>query len=69
MNWSSQSFPPGQWRRPDAARIRSGAMPAKARDELAGGTPGKGLIHPQQVAKAVSDQAAGSENVLRSGYA
>src|SRR3954469_4307877 len=27
-------------------------------DELAMGTPGSGLIHPQQVAKAVSDQAA-----------
>src|SRR4051794_919899 len=27
-------------------------------DELAKGTPGNGLIHPQQVAKAVSDQAA-----------
>ncbi|MEA3106195.1 MAG: hypothetical protein QOI88_800 [Gammaproteobacteria bacterium] len=34
---------------------------AKARkelDQLAAGTPGKGLIHPQQVAKAISDQAA-----------
>src|SRR5258705_4681305 len=34
---------------------------AKARkelDELAKGTPGKRLIHPQQVAKAISDQAA-----------
>jgi pyruvate dehydrogenase (quinone) len=34
---------------------------AKARkrlDELAVGTPGKRLIHPQQIAKAVSDQAA-----------
>ena len=34
---------------------------AKARkglDELAKGTPGKKLIHPQQVAKAISDQAA-----------
>jgi pyruvate dehydrogenase (quinone) len=34
---------------------------AKARrqlDDLAKGTPGKGLIHPQQVAKAISDQAA-----------
>jgi pyruvate dehydrogenase (quinone) len=27
-------------------------------DELAVGTPGKRLIHPQQIAKAVSDQAA-----------
>lgn len=27
-------------------------------DELAAGTPGKRLIHPQQIAKAVSDQAA-----------
>jgi pyruvate dehydrogenase (quinone) len=34
---------------------------AKARkelDELAKGTPGKRLIHPQQIAKAISDQAA-----------
>jgi pyruvate dehydrogenase (quinone) len=34
---------------------------AKARkglDDLALGTPGKGLIHPQQVAKAISDHAA-----------
>ncbi|HUK07229.1 MAG TPA: ubiquinone-dependent pyruvate dehydrogenase [Stellaceae bacterium] len=34
---------------------------AKARkqlDELAIGTPGRGLIHPQQVAKAISDHAA-----------
>jgi pyruvate dehydrogenase (quinone) len=35
---------------------------AKARkglDDLAKGSPGKGLIHPQQVAKAISDRAAG----------
>ena len=34
---------------------------AKARkelDDLAKGTPGKRLIHPQQIAKAISDQAA-----------
>jgi pyruvate dehydrogenase (quinone) len=34
---------------------------AKARkqlDDLAGGTPGRGLIHPQQIAKAISDRAA-----------
>jgi pyruvate dehydrogenase (quinone) len=34
---------------------------AKARkglDDLAVGKPGKGLLHPQQVAKAISDQAA-----------
>jgi len=30
----------------------------KSLDELAVGTPGKRLIHPQQVAKALSDQAA-----------
>ena len=30
----------------------------KALDDLAVGTPGKRLIHPQQVAKAISDQAA-----------
>src|SRR6202049_4528562 len=35
---------------------------AKARkdlDKLAVGSPGRGLIHPQQVAKVISDQAAG----------
>lgn len=31
----------------------------KELDDLAVGKPGKGLIHPQQVAKAISDQAAG----------
>jgi pyruvate dehydrogenase (quinone) len=30
----------------------------KELDELAVGRPGKGLIHPQQIAKAISDQAA-----------
>jgi pyruvate dehydrogenase (quinone) len=30
----------------------------KALDELAVGAPGKGLIHPQQIAKAVGEQAA-----------
>jgi pyruvate dehydrogenase (quinone) len=30
----------------------------KALDDLAAGKPGKGLLHPQQVAKAISDQAA-----------
>jgi pyruvate dehydrogenase (quinone) len=34
------------------------AKARKALDELAVGTPGKRLIHPQQIAKAVSDQAA-----------
>jgi pyruvate dehydrogenase (quinone) len=34
------------------------AKARKALDELAVGTPGKRLIHPQQVAKAISDQAA-----------
>ena len=34
------------------------AKARKALDELAVGTPGKRLIHPQQVAKALSDQAA-----------
>ena len=34
------------------------AQARRALDELAVGTPGKGLIHPQQVAKAISDQAA-----------
>jgi pyruvate dehydrogenase (quinone) len=34
------------------------AKARKALDDLAVGTPGKGLIHPQQIAKAISDQAA-----------
>ena len=31
----------------------------KGLDDLAAGTPGKALIHPQQIAKAISDRAAG----------
>jgi pyruvate dehydrogenase (quinone) len=34
------------------------AKSRKALDDLANGTPGKRLLHPQQMAKAVSDQAA-----------
>jgi pyruvate dehydrogenase (quinone) len=34
------------------------ATARKALDDLAVGTPGRGLIHPQQIAKAISDQAA-----------
>jgi pyruvate dehydrogenase (quinone) len=34
------------------------ARARKALDDLAVGTPGKGLIHPQQIAKALSDKAA-----------
>ena len=34
------------------------AKARKALDDLAVGSPGKGLIHPQQVAKAVSDHAS-----------
>ena len=34
------------------------AKARKALNDLAVGSPGKGLIHPQQIAKAVSDQAA-----------
>jgi len=34
------------------------AKSRKALDDLAKGTPGKRLLHPQQVAKAISDQAA-----------
>ncbi len=34
------------------------AKARRALDDLAVGTPGKGLIHPQQVAKAISDHAA-----------
>jgi pyruvate dehydrogenase (quinone) len=34
------------------------ARTRKVLDDLAVGTPGKGLIHPQQIAKAISDHAA-----------
>ena len=34
------------------------AKARKALDDLAVGTPGKRLIHPQQIAKAISDRAA-----------
>ena len=34
------------------------AKSRKELDELAKGTPGKRSIHPQQIAKAISDQAA-----------
>jgi pyruvate dehydrogenase (quinone) len=34
------------------------AQARRALDDLAIGTPGKGLIHPQQIAKAISDHAA-----------
>jgi len=34
------------------------AKSRKALDDLARGTPGKRLVHPQQIAKAISDQAA-----------
>jgi pyruvate dehydrogenase (quinone) len=34
------------------------AKARKALDDLAVGTPGKGLIHPQQITKAISDHAA-----------
>jgi pyruvate dehydrogenase (quinone) len=34
------------------------ARARKALDDLAVGTPGKGLIHPQQIAKAISDYAS-----------
>jgi pyruvate dehydrogenase (quinone) len=48
-------------KRDDAHLARARAHYAKARkalDDLAVGTPGKRLIHPQQVAKAISDHAA-----------
>ena len=41
--------------RAGAAALRQGAQGAR---RLAKGTPGKRLIHPQQIAKAISDQAA-----------
>jgi len=48
-------------KRDDAHLTQAQAHYAKSRrqlDELAVGRPGSGLIHPQQVAKAISDQAA-----------
>jgi pyruvate dehydrogenase (quinone) len=48
-------------KRDDAHLVRAQQHYAKARrelDDLAKPTPRKGLIHPQQVAKAISDQAA-----------
>ncbi len=50
-----------QQKRDETHLARARQHYAKARkelDELAVGTPGKRLIHPQQIAKAVSDQAA-----------
>jgi pyruvate dehydrogenase (quinone) len=50
-----------QQKREDAHLAQARAHYAKARkglDELAVGSPGKGLIHPQQIAKAISDHAA-----------
>jgi pyruvate dehydrogenase (quinone) len=47
--------------KPDATHLtqaqRHYAKARKELDALAGGTPGKRLIHPQQVAKAISDRA------------
>ena len=48
-------------RRDDAHLVQAQQHYAKSRkalDDLAKGTPGKRLIHPQQVAKAISDHAA-----------
>ncbi|HKN10926.1 MAG TPA: thiamine pyrophosphate-dependent enzyme, partial [Pseudomonadota bacterium] len=48
-------------RRDDSHLVQAQQHYAKARkalDDLAKGTPGKRLIHPQQIAKAISDQAA-----------
>ncbi|HEY1940901.1 MAG TPA: ubiquinone-dependent pyruvate dehydrogenase [Roseiarcus sp.] len=48
-------------KRDDAHLVRAQRHYAKARtelDRLAEGKPGRGLIHPQQVAKAISDLAA-----------
>jgi pyruvate dehydrogenase (quinone) len=48
-------------KRDDTHLVRAQQHYAKSRkglDDLAVGTPGKRLIHPQQVAKAISDQAA-----------
>jgi pyruvate dehydrogenase (quinone) len=46
----------------DGARLAQArehyARARKALDELAVGKPGRGLLHPQQIAKAISDQAA-----------
>jgi len=50
-----------QEKRDDAHLVQAQTHYAKARkqlDELAVGTPGRKLIHPQQVAKAISDRAS-----------
>ncbi len=47
------------WDAPHLAQAREHYVRArKGLDELAAGTPGKRLIHPQQIAKAISDHAA-----------
>jgi pyruvate dehydrogenase (quinone) len=56
-----QLLPLLQQKRDDAHLAQAREHYSKARkalDELAVGSPGKGLIHPQQIAKAISDQAA-----------
>jgi thiamine pyrophosphate-dependent acetolactate synthase large subunit-like protein len=44
--------------RTSSRRRNTIARPARSLDDLAVGTPGERPIHPQQVAKAISDQAA-----------
>jgi pyruvate dehydrogenase (quinone) len=47
-----------QHKRDETHLVQAREHYAKALDDLAVGTPGKGLIHPQQIAKAISDHAA-----------
>src|ERR1700737_2322842 len=48
-----------KWGGPHLAQAQQHyARARKGLDDLAAGTPGKGLIHPQQIAKAISDHAA-----------
>src|SRR6516162_2819680 len=55
------ALPPLLEQKRDAAHLAQArehyAKARKALDDLAVGTPGKGLIHPQQIAKAISDHA------------
>src|SRR5882762_9834772 len=49
QNWDASHLAPAQQHYTSAR---------KGLDDLAVGTPGKGLIHPQQIAKAINDHAA-----------
>jgi pyruvate dehydrogenase (quinone) len=58
-SFSLNSMRSGPFPSPRLARARQHyAKARKALDDLAAGTPGKRLIHPQQIAKAISDHAS-----------